>query len=138
MKPLFSLLAALLLGGSAAAATPQWLRYPAISPDGTQVAFSYKGDLWIVDASGGAARQLTSHSAHDYAPVWSPDSKQLVFASDRHGNFDLYRVAAHGGEPQRLTTHSAKETPWTFTPDGQEILFTAAIQDPASSVLIIF
>lgn len=135
MKPLFSLLAALLLGGSAAAATPQWLRYPAISPDGTQVAFSYKGDLWIVDASGGAARQLTSHSAHDYAPVWSPDSKQLVFASDRHGNFDLYRVAAHGGEPQRLTTHSAKETPWTFTPDGQEILFTAAIQDPASSAL---
>lgn len=135
MKPLFSLLAALLLGGSAAAATPQWLRYPAISPDGTQVAFSYKGDLWIVDAHGGAARQLTSHSAHDYAPVWSPDSKQLVFASDRHGNFDLYRVAAHGGEPQRLTTHSAKETPWTFTPDGQEILFTAAIQDPASSAL---
>ena len=112
-----------------------WLRYPSISPDGKSVAFSYGGNLYIVSSEGGEARQLTTHPAHDYAPVWSPDGKTVAFASDRFGNFDIYTVSVDGGIPVRITTNSAKETPWTFTPDGKNILFSALLQDPSSSVV---
>ena len=112
-----------------------WLRYPSISPDGKTVVFSYKGNLYTVSSEGGEAKQLTTHQAYDYAPVWSPDGKTIAFASDRFGNFDIYTVPVKGGVPTRVTTNSAKETPWTFTPDGKKILFSARIQDPASSVL---
>ena len=112
-----------------------WLRYPSISPDGKTVVFSYKGNLYTVSSEGGEAKQLTTHQAYDYSPVWSPDGKTIAFASDRFGNFDIYTIPVKGGVPTRITTNSAKETPWTFTPDGKKILFSARIQDPASSVL---
>ena len=134
MKRIFLLLTA-FIAISASAENASWLRYPSISPDGKNVAFSYKGDIYLVDSEGGEARQLTSNPAYDYSPVWSPDGKTVAFASDRYGNFDIYKVSIDGGVPVRLTTHSAKETPWTFTPDGKDILFTAHIQDPASSAL---
>ncbi len=134
MKRIFLLLA-VLTAVSASAENASWLRYPSISPDGKNVAFSYKGDIYLVDSEGGEAIQLTSNPAYDYSPVWSPDGKTVAFASDRYGNFDIYKVSIDGGVPVRLTTHSAKETPWTFTPDGKDILFTAHIQDPASSAL---
>ena len=120
---------------AASAENVSWLRYPAISPDGKTVAFSYKGDIYLVDSEGGEARQLTSNPAYDYSPVWSPDGRKLAFASDRYGNFDIFVISVDGGVPSRVTTHSAKETPWTFTPDGKKILFTARIQDPAESAL---
>ena len=69
-----------------------WMRYPAISPDGKEIAFSYKGDLYKVPVQGGDAVQLSFHQAHDYMPVWSPDGKQLAFASDRYGNFDIFVI----------------------------------------------
>ncbi len=118
---------------TASAENASWLRYPSISPDGNNVAFSYKGDIYIVDSEGGEARQLTSNPAYDYSPVWSPDGKTLAFASDRYGNFDIFTIPVTGGVPFRVTTHSAKETPWTFTPDGKRLLFTARIQDLAES-----
>lgn len=68
-------------------------------------------------------------------PIWSPDGKQIAFASDRYGNFDVFVMPADGGTAQRLTTHSTGEIPSTFTPDGKYILFSASIQDPASSAL---
>ncbi|MEP7317318.1 MAG: hypothetical protein ABI921_01210, partial [Panacibacter sp.] len=41
--------------------TPSWLRYPSISPDGKTIVFTYKGDLYKVPATGGAAQPLTLH-----------------------------------------------------------------------------
>ena len=134
MKRIYLLLT-VLFALSASAENVSWLRYPSISPDGKNVAFSYKGDIYVVDSEGGQARQITSNSSYDYSPVWSPDGKTIAFASDRYGNFDIYKVSFSGGVPVRLTTHSAKDTPWTFTPDGKNILFSSRIQDPASSAL---
>ncbi|HAD32996.1 MAG TPA: hypothetical protein DCF44_00555, partial [Chitinophagaceae bacterium] len=65
-----------------------WVRYPSISPDGNQIAFSYKGDIYIVPVKGGTAQALTMHEAYDKNPVWSHDGKSIAFASDRYGNFD--------------------------------------------------
>jgi len=112
--------------------SPKWVRYPSISPDGSVIAFTYKGDLYRVSATGGQALQLTFHEAHDYQPVWSPDGKQIAFASDRYGNFDVFVMNAQGGEAKRLTFHSNDETPFSFTPDGQSILFGGVRQDLAT------
>jgi hypothetical protein len=53
----------------AAQNNPGWLRYPAISPDGKTIVFTYKGDLYRVASSGGTATPLTTHEAHDFMPV---------------------------------------------------------------------
>ncbi len=111
-----------------------WLRYPAISPDGRTVVFSYHGNLWSVPAAGGQAVALTVSAAHNTRPVWSPDGTRLAFASDRHGNFDVFVMPATGGEATRLTFHSADEFPSSFTPDGQRVLFGGTVLDAATNV----
>lgn len=103
-----------------------WMRYPSISPDGSQIAFGYKGDLYLVASSGGIATPLTIHDSHDMMPVWSHDGKSIAFASDRYGNFDVFVMPVSGGTPQRLTHHSAADYPQDFTPDDRGILFTSA------------
>ena len=89
------------------AATPLWMRDVRISPDGSEIVFCYKGDIYKVPAKGGTAIQLTTQNSYECTPVWSPDGKQIAFASDRHGNFDVFVMSANGGTAQRLTTNSA-------------------------------
>lgn len=116
---------------STAATTPGWARYPAISPDGRQIAFTYKGDLYTVPSSGGEAQRITFHPAHDFMPVWSRDSKQIAFASDRFGNFDVFVMDAQGGEAKRLTFHSNDEFPYRYSADGSQVVFGGLRQDLA-------
>jgi tricorn protease len=108
---------------------PLWLRYAAISPDGQQIAFTYKGDIYTVPAEGGDAKQLTFHEAHDYQTVWSKDGSKIAFASDRYGNFDIFIMDAQGGAASRLTYHSNDEVPYTFSHDDQHVVFGAVRQD---------
>ncbi len=104
--------------------TPLWLRYQRISPDGKHIAFTYQGDIYTVPTSGGRATRITTVNAYDHSPIWSPDGKQLVFASDREGSDDLYVVSREGGIAKRLSFSSGRETPMGFDAKGQ-ILFTA-------------
>jgi Tol biopolymer transport system component/C-terminal processing protease CtpA/Prc len=108
---------------------PQWMRYSTISPDGSQIVFTYKGDLYKVSSSGGDATQLTYHSAHDYMAVWSKDGSKIAFASNRYGNFDVFVMDANGGQANRLTFHSANESPYTFSSNNKEVVFGALRQD---------
>ena len=110
-----------------------WMRYCSISPDGTQIAFTYQGDIYTVPANGGRAIQLTTNSAHDTRPIWSPDGQQIAFASDRLGSMDIYVVNKDGGTPTRLTTHSGNETPLAFKDNGH-ILFQANILPAADDM----
>ena len=131
MTMLSALICILLLApGAQATEAPQWLRYPAISPDGNTVVFEYKGDLWSVPAAGGNATLLTVSDAYEFAPVWSNDGQNLAFASDRFGNFDVFVMPATGGEATRLTFHSTREIPGSFTADDAAVLFSAVRQDP--------
>lgn len=100
-------------------------RTPDISPDGKLVAFSYLGDIWVVETIGGTARAVTSHPAHDISPVFSPDGRKIAFSSNRHGGYDIYVVAAQGGRPTRLTVDSATERVCGWSPDGKNILFAS-------------
>lgn len=122
------LLSIVLLGTSfvAMAQNPLWLRNSAISPDGSQVAFCYQGDIYTVPTSGGVARAITTNPAYDTRPVWSPDSQKIAFASNRDGGFDVYTVPVQGGAPTQITTHSANEYPIVFA-DNKTILFSTTI-----------
>ncbi|MDE5915018.1 MAG: hypothetical protein K2G71_00430, partial [Duncaniella sp.] len=58
-------------------AAPLWLRNVAISPDGSTIAFTYKGNIFTVTVKVGEARQLTSGSSYNTNPVWSPDGTKI-------------------------------------------------------------
>ncbi|MEN9348719.1 MAG: hypothetical protein RLZZ77_2230 [Bacteroidota bacterium] len=111
----------------------QWIRYSSISPDGKTIVFSYKGDLYAVGVDGGEAQLLTLSEGYDFNPIWSPDGKQIAFASDRNGNFDIFIMPAKGGAANRLTFHSSGDIPCDFTPDGNAVVFFSSRLDAASN-----
>ncbi|PWG05054.1 S41 family peptidase [Polaribacter aquimarinus] len=111
---------------------PLWMRHSSISPDGTQIVFTYKGDLYKVSSNGGTAQQLTYHNAHDYKAVWNKDGSKIAFASNRYGNFDVYVMSSKGGQARRLTYHSNNEVPYSFSADDKNVVFGALRQDAAN------
>ena len=90
MKRLLTGMALGLVALTSQAITPLWMRDAQISPDGSTIAFCYKGDIYKVSTQGGAAVQLTTQASFECNPIWSPDSKHIAFASDRDGNFDIF------------------------------------------------
>src|SRR6516225_926315 len=100
------------------------LRKPTISK--TQIAFSYGGDLWIVDRSGGDARRLTSDVGIEIDPVFSPDGAMIAFTGEYDGNEDVYVIPAAGGVPKRLTTHPGADQVIGWTRDGKQVVFRSA------------
>lgn len=133
-KILLALIAPLATASAMAQSDPLWMRFPAISPDGKTVAFSYKGDIWTVPANGGQARQITTNPAYDAYPVWSPDSRQIAFASSREGSMDIYVVGRDGGTPRRVTTDSGDEYPMAWRNDST-IMLKASIMPKATSIM---
>ena len=131
MRYFFTLVLGLTLISIQAQKNPNWLRHQSISPDGSTIVFTFKGDLYTVPSAGGDATQLTFHDAHDYKAIWSKDGKTIAFASDRYGNFDIFTMPAQGGQATRLTFHSADETPHTFSADDKNVIFGAVRQDLA-------
>src|SRR5882762_4425900 len=99
---------------------PLLLRQPAISPDGSLVAFSFQGDIWTVSAAGGNATRLTIHDGYESHPVFSPDGKQIAFSGARFGNNDLFVIPTQGGAVRRLTFHSGEDIISSWS--GNEIL----------------
>jgi tricorn protease len=97
------------------------LRKPTISK--TQIAFSYGGDLWIVDRNGGEARRLTSDIGIEIDPIFSPDGSMIAFTGEYDGNEDVYVIPAAGGTPKRLTSHPGSDQAVGWTRDGKRIMF---------------
>jgi len=121
-----AMICAWLVGLASAATTAQtslWLRDPAISPDGSRIAFRFEGQIWIAPAAGGSASALTPSGFHAASPVWSPDGETIAFASDRFGPTNVFAAPVRGGEAKRLTWYSLDEWPFSFTPDGKSVLF---------------
>ncbi|MCA9245110.1 MAG: PD40 domain-containing protein, partial [Phycisphaerales bacterium] len=119
--PLFLALAA--FSGSAFAERVTYPRQIALSPDGATLAFAWAGDIWTVPSTGGAARRLTIHPAHESSPVWSHDGRQIAFASDRYGSDNVYVMSADGDNIMRLTFSDRPETPTDFTRDNLEVYY---------------
>ena len=118
-----AVLAAPLLATAAEDSRPLWLRYPAISPDGSNIAFAYGGSIYVVSAEGGTARPLVTSDVYATRPLWSPDGRSIAFAADRFGNLDVFVIPAEGGSARRLTAFSGDDLPSGFSADGGAVLF---------------
>jgi Tol biopolymer transport system component len=131
MKRIFStllpLVAALALPvADSSAAEILYARYPALSPDNSTIAFSYRGDLWTVPSEGGQATRLTVHDAEDIRPFFSPDGSTILFTSNRAKNWDVFIMPADGGVPRQLTYHSLSDYGSGWTPEGDSVLFASS------------
>ena len=121
----------------AAEENPLWMRYPSISPDGKEIAFSYKGNIYLVGSNGGNAIRLTTNTEFASQPIWSPDGEKIAFVAYRdNGLRDIALMSRNGAFDKFITTHSANETPYAFTTDGKSIVFGAHYQDPVESALV--
>ncbi len=91
----------LLFAFTAKADEARLLRFPATN--GTDIVFSYAGDLFSAPLAGGEAKRLTSHIGYEMFAKYSPDGKTIAFTGEYDGNREVYIIPAGGGEPVRLT-----------------------------------
>lgn len=117
------------LAPAAANVPVRFARTPALSPDGEELVFGWRGDLWIVDSKealsdeGGVARRVTAHKAYDGHPIWSPKGDKLAFVSYRKGNADLFVMKAFGGVPKQLTHLSSEEKGLYWLANNKTVVF---------------
>jgi Tol biopolymer transport system component len=102
---------------------------PAVSPDGSWIAFSSTrsgaGEIWVCAADGSRERRLTKLDAAAGMPRWHPDGSRIVFNAQRGGNWDVYVISASGGSPARLTSEAAADFNPTWSRDGRWVYFTS-------------
>ena len=102
---------------------------PSLSPDGTRLAIDVGGwtpvgDIWLLDLARASFSRFTSHPKDDATPVWSPDGREIVFASNRNGPFDLYRKDASGaGREELLFRSDADKFPADWSRDGKYLIY---------------
>lgn len=118
------------LRGSPAAATPERLRLStgfqelALSPDGRKVAFAVRGELFAASAKdGGDAARVTASPTLEGQVAWAPDSRRIVFASDREGRFELYVHDFSTGRETRVTTGEGDAVSPSWSPDGKRVAY---------------
>jgi tricorn protease len=99
--------------------------HPCVSPDGSQVAFSLRGDLWVMPASGGEGTQLTRGPGADEWPRWSPDGRRLAYASNARGNSDLYVLEVSTKQSKQVTTNPKDDFFHSWSPDGRRLVFSS-------------
>lgn len=125
---------------------PGWDAEPAISPDGTLVAYSSNAsgnaDIWVVDPEGGEPLRLTDGPAENRKPAWFPDGRALAFESTRSGPVSVWKVSRLGGSANLLVENGAMPA---VSPDGTRIAFSrpdptgltriwvASLADPSSA-----
>ena len=96
----------------------------ALAPDGKKVAFVVHGEVFAASSrDGGNAARVTSTPARERQVTWSPDSRRLVYVSDRDGTQGLYAYDFATSEETRLTQAPAGDVTPVFSPDGKSVAF---------------
>jgi serine/threonine protein kinase len=119
---------------------PGYENTPTLSPDGSQIAFSWNGpgqdnfDIYFKLVGAGEPRQLTSHPAHDAKPAWSPNGARIAFLRfTSEGAAELMVIPALGGAERKIATvypaHSwvRPSSNLAWTPDGRWLAFGGAL-----------
>jgi tricorn protease len=122
-----------LIQASYAQEEARLLRFPAIH--GNQLVFTYAGDLYSVEKTGGIARKLTDSPGYEMFARFSPDGKRIAFTAQYDGNTEVFTIPSTGGEPQRITYTATLQRDdlsdrmgpnnivMTWTPDGKNIIY---------------
>ncbi|MDH6312892.1 tricorn protease [Parabacteroides sp. PFB2-10] len=133
--------------GMKAADEARLLRFPATN--GTEIVFSYAGDLYKVSVNGGEAQRLTSHVGYEMFPRFSPDGKTIAFTGQYDGNTEVYTIPVAGGEPLRLTYTATNQRDdlgdrmgpnnivMTWHPNGEQIVYRNRISSSFDGKLLL-
>jgi TolB protein len=80
-------------------------------------------DIWVMDLPGGKLHRLTTDSANDFSPTWSPDGKRIAFRSDRRGDDEVFVMNADGTRQRDLSNNPTSDYSPAWSPDGSTIAF---------------
>ena len=112
----------------------------SLSPDGKQAVVEHSlphHELWIYDTERNSRSQFTFGDSASATPVWSPDGKEIAFASDRNGHVDLYMKSIVGSASERVLLQSPMaKYPVDWTPDGKYLLYQQSDGDESSLWLV--
>lgn len=123
--------------------------YPAISPDGSKLAYMctfatlipgmegiINQQLWVADLRAGKAAPLFLSPARDRHPAWAPDGRRLAFSSDRNGRPDIWITDLESHETVQLTNDPASATTPAWSPDGKEIVYVSAASGRSELMIV--
>ncbi len=99
--------------------------YPSLSPDGTNIIFTFDGDLWTVPSNGGQAARLTAMQGDETNALYSPDGKWIAFTGREDGNSNVYVMPVDGGEIKQLTYYDSRDAVSSWSWDSKFIYFTS-------------
>ena len=115
----------------------QRLSEPSLSPDGKTVAFVVRKfdvdkntstrHLYSVPLDGGTPKQLTTEGSVNERPRWTPDSKRILFISNRSGSSQVWGMNADGTSAKQITTIATEAGGLLITPDGKQIVFQSSV-----------
>ncbi len=103
-----------------------FLALPTISPDGRRIAYlrgpSYQShDLYVQTVDGGVAHRITNDHRWIAGITWTPDSRSIIFSSDRGGLFLLWKVGASGGDPELVPAAGPDVFSPSLSRDGRRL-----------------
>jgi Tol biopolymer transport system component len=101
-----------------------------------------KMELFVADADGSNARQITDFGCASFAPTFSPDDRQILFASNKHAcdssKFELYVINTDGSGLRQVTSFGGFTSFPEFSPDGRKVVFVSDWKAPARYEFNIF
>jgi serine/threonine protein kinase len=103
----------------------------ALSAEGRRVAVN-NGDprsggsgIWLLDVARGVPQKFTFDASYNWHPVWSPDARRVLFASNREGRYDIYQKDSGGAVNEELLLKSdLSKYPWDWSPDGRFVIYS--------------
>jgi len=108
-------------------APPRPYFLPALSPDGARIAVfanDQEDDLWLWDLGRSTLARLTVVPGRDVLQIWTPDSRRVIFSSERAGGRNLFWQAADGPSTvERLLESPNTQYPMAVSPDGRQLIF---------------
>lgn len=110
---------------------------PALSPDGKTVAFTLRRfdvdnntstrHIYTVPLEGGEPKAITTEGSVNERPRWSPDSKRIVWVSNRGGSMQIWSMNPDGSSPKQITSLSTEASGHLVSPDGKNIVFQSSV-----------